>query len=877
MIPASTGTVDSTGTSAPGARSSLRAFGSADCSRCPLGSALEKQGEWSPVPEERHDHDLVAVVAEAPGEREVALGRPLVGASGKVLQDAIDAIGVRRDRLRLTNVLACRPPGNLYEGFLTKLHRKNRERRGEGKAELTSPVACCRSRLLDDIRGFSHVLCLGGAAARSLRGEAVSIDSIRGSCEERPAPWDQGKTIRLAYTIHPARTFREPELREVFERDVAKAFRFFKGTLDWQDPEYVVAASFGQVQAELTALALTGRPVAFDVETTEERTGALTAKLLCIGFSDGHTALVVPWRRRSDRAPLLGASDPRVSGFISSWLARPPARLIGHNAGQFDRLVLERELGVTPRLAADTLLLHLLADNDRPHRLGFVGGFHTDFPRPWKSDHRQAESQDDDELYRYNADDCAVTAALPSKLHPIIKARKQGHLLAREHLLQDIGVQMQRNGLRVDMSRAREVERAYEEKQEEATEVLRAATSDPDFNPNSHAQVARLLFDKWGLAPRAYSEKTGEPSTDDETLRDMLINYDLDDEQRAAIKAERRARYYTKLLGTNVRPLRPVSQGGIVLPDGRVHPSYHRLPSSGRYSSGDPMNAQNVTEKLRELFIPADGCAFVAADADQLELRLIAEEARATRLIGIFRDSRDPHNETMEAAYGDGIWKLEGAPTDRNSKGSGVFKKTRATTKNTRYAWQYGAGVERVWTQVTSAEDDDGELIYAHVTKDSVRELCEKLAEMDPEIPAWWEATMARWRRALYLEDSIWHRRRDFKGKHERSDLVNHPIQAGGFHIVAEGMIDLLYGVQQWFATRRLPSRGPWPRASSFGARLITQTHDSLLFEAPEGAAQDFAHEVTKAMTRARGAIRGVQGLVIYTAEAKIGHHWGEV
>ena len=90
----------------------------------------------------------------------------------------------------------------------------------------------------------------------------------------------------------------------------------------------------------------------------------------------------------------------------------PPFPLLGHNAGQYDRLVCEDALGVTPNLSVDTLLLHLLADNEMPHNLGFVGSRYTDFTESWKSDHTAVNARTDRELHVYCAKDCAVTAAI---------------------------------------------------------------------------------------------------------------------------------------------------------------------------------------------------------------------------------------------------------------------------------------------------------------------------------------------------------------------------------------------------------------------------------------------------------------------------------
>jgi DNA polymerase I-like protein with 3'-5' exonuclease and polymerase domains len=486
----------------------------------------------------------------------------------------------------------------------------------------------------------------------------------------------------------------------------------------------------------------------------------------------------------------------------------------------------------------------------------------------------------------YCAKDACVTEHIYTPIMEIVKARKQDHLIPREQMLQRAGYAMQKMGLKVNLEAVEAMKAEYEVKLLESEAICKSIAGEK-FNPRSFPQVGSVLFDKFGLAPVTYSEETGEPSTDDDSLRRMLIQYDLRDEQRAFIEGVRRVRASSKLLGTYLRPLIPWNKTyktpggeekvGIVAPDGRIHPSYNRLPATGRYSSSDP-NAQNIPEGLRGLFVPNEGHVFVACDSDQLEARYIGEEALAMRMVEVFNSGLDLHNETMEIIYGKGIWQLDGAPDDRRKKGKGTFKNTRAITKNVRYAWQYAAGVKRIWEQVTSAEDDEGRLLFAHLTQEDVREVVEGLNKADPEIPRWWAQTQLFHRKYGYIADRLWGRRRDFKGMPSINEQVNHPIQSGGFHMVAEAMITLLYGEQEWFATvpgGPRPDFDPALLSFNFANKtgLATQTHDSVMFEVPTERADEAMAAIQWAMTRRAK----VGALLTYTAEAKIGATWRDV
>ena len=83
---------------------------------------------------------------------------------------------------------------------------------------------------------------------------------IRGACEEVEMPWG---TVKVGYTVHPSFVLRSPKWRPVFHGDVARALRFFHGTLTWEDPEILLAYSITKVKEGLCRLIAAGKPVAF--------------------------------------------------------------------------------------------------------------------------------------------------------------------------------------------------------------------------------------------------------------------------------------------------------------------------------------------------------------------------------------------------------------------------------------------------------------------------------------------------------------------------------------------------------------------------------------------------------------------------------------
>jgi DNA polymerase len=71
----------------------------------------------------------IMLIGEAPGKQEALKGEPFVGAAGKVLDELLHSIDLKRDQVYITNILKDRPPENrdprpdeieLYVPFLRK-------------------------------------------------------------------------------------------------------------------------------------------------------------------------------------------------------------------------------------------------------------------------------------------------------------------------------------------------------------------------------------------------------------------------------------------------------------------------------------------------------------------------------------------------------------------------------------------------------------------------------------------------------------------------------------------------------------------------------------------------------------------------------------
>ncbi|MGH3849290.1 MAG: DNA polymerase, partial [Pseudonocardiaceae bacterium] len=196
---------------------------------------------------------------------------------------------------------------------------------------------------------------------------------------------------------------------------------------------------------------------------------------------------------------------------------------------------------------------------------------------------------------------------------------------------------MEQVGIRVDVDRLRGLYNdVVAESQRLEAEICQLAGE--VFLINSTPQLRRILFDKLGLAPQKKT-KTGF-STDAASLARLASQHPI-------IEPLLRYREVEKLRSTYGESLL-----GEIATDGRIHATFNQtVARTGRLSSDRP-NLHNIPvrtdegRRIRSTFIPTEGCRFLVADYNQIELRVIAHLAQDPGLIAAFEAGTDIHSET---------------------------------------------------------------------------------------------------------------------------------------------------------------------------------------------------------------------------------------
>jgi DNA polymerase-1 len=145
---------------------------------------------------------------------------------------------------------------------------------------------------------------------------------------------------------------------------------------------------------------------------------------------------------------------------------------------------------------------------------------------------------------------------------------------------------------------------------------------------------------------------TGAPSLAKENVK-LLENFPLDETARAV---------YTELVRFKGKlDLKNKTDGikKVLDANGRIHPVLHPLGASttARMSSAGP-NVQNFSKadpRMRGLFLPEPGYAFVTIDFDQVELRVVAALAREEKMIQTILEGGDLHQLTVDEIAAGGI------------------------------------------------------------------------------------------------------------------------------------------------------------------------------------------------------------------------------
>ncbi len=418
--------------------------------------------------------------------------------------------------------------------------------------------------------------------------------------------------------------------------------------------------------------------VAVDTETT----GLDQCRADLIGISLATApgrACYIPLRHRSGEGllaePVPQLAEAEVIARLNPLFADPAVLKIGQNL-KYDMIVLRRH-GV-PMLAPfdDTMLLSYALDAGRwNHGMDDLSTRHLGHtPIAFKDvtggpkgnrDFAQVPLR---AATDYAAEDADVTLRLHGNFRDRLW-REQATTIYEtvDRPVLPVVADMELAGILVDRGALAGLSAAYEVEIARLEGEIHALAGGP-FSIGSPKQLGEVLFERMGLKSGKKSSKTGAWTTDVTELERLagegaeIATKILDWRQHSKLKST-----YTDALQAQINPA-----------TGRVHTNYAlAATSTGRLSSNDP-NLQNIpirTElgrRIRHAFVAAPGHVLMAADYNQIELRLVAHIADVPELKAVYAEAGDVHALTAREVFGE------------------VTRDTRARAKTINFSIIYG-------------------------------------------------------------------------------------------------------------------------------------------------------------------------------------------
>jgi DNA polymerase len=161
------------------------------CTLCALQYSRKKA-----VPGEGPANARVLFIGEGPGFHENEQGRPFVGAAGKLLDELLTKMDMKRDEVFITNVVKCRPPNNrdpepVEIEICTKTY-------------LQRQLDAIQPKVIVTLGRYSMGLFLPDAKISRVHGQPFTV---------------KGRLVVPMY--HPAAALHQQSLRPALEKDFA--------------------------------------------------------------------------------------------------------------------------------------------------------------------------------------------------------------------------------------------------------------------------------------------------------------------------------------------------------------------------------------------------------------------------------------------------------------------------------------------------------------------------------------------------------------------------------------------------------------------------------------------------------------------------------
>jgi DNA polymerase-1 len=252
------------------------------------------------------------------------------------------------------------------------------------------------------------------------------------------------------------------------------------------------------------------------------------------------------------------------------------------------------------------------------------------------------------------------------------------------------------------------------------------------------------------------------------------------------------------------------------------------------------MNAQNIPEEARKVFVPAPGHAFVSGDFSNLELRVMAYDFDDDVLQRMFAEGKNIHDENTKAMFG-------------ISKTHRDWNHIRKAAKIAVFGRSYGGGIRGIFERVSAKVPEFNFTMAMFRTADR------KYFEAHPKLAKGF-AEASRTARDTRLCTTATGRKRFFLGTPDEVERegINTRIQGVAGDIENESLIDLYAECEK---------HDDW--------KLVATIHDSNVIECPVADVPECAKVMKATMEKPR-KLWGKE--IVFPADIAVSTtSWGEL
>lgn len=841
------------------------------CQKCPLRSQrrIWSYGEFG---------SGVAFFGEAGGIEEdnwgrtenYSSGRPFVGASGRLLRQAIAACGIKPESCWYGNLASDRFPNNDINS-----------------PEAQSAMACCRPGLFEEIEWLKQqgIRCIVALGAQPSLAFGLLDPQIRGGITAKRGSVVEKFGLPFLCTYHPSAMLRGGKRMGrtediTWQQDINKAFLIARDGYHPPTENFNLFPTRSQWEAFVKEHTAKRSVLGFDIENTRR-------EIVCAGFAPNESdCIVVPFLRQGGHQ-YWSADDRRsVEADMRFLLSMCPVIIQSAT----------HELRYCPRfgfpikhLHGDVLLAHYILHPELPHDLGYITSTFGSTPPDWKHEVQNSPDhilqQTDISLRRYNARDTVVL----HQAHPALLRQLQMAGLTRkyEERLQLVrpAVRIMNAGMLLDESAQTTLHKELDKKVDLDSSQLRADFDLPSaFNFNSPQHMAALLYgervgvddlkkklmeyDEPGsrkkkntkgyrtlqgrfeamtvdqmIIPPAFTPRltdTGFTSVAEEALLSLRIACEnrLDSVKSADPRLQDTALFLGRVaelikvnhLLTSFTNFKPD-------PDGRIRCdlSLHKARTL-RLASKEP-NLQNVPKSCRHLFVTRPGWVMVVIDFSGIEVWMMALVSGDQVLLLQLQQGADVHGENTRLML-------------RIDKDHPDWDKARRAMKIWRFGGNYGGGLRTLYGQVR-IEVPELELPW-----ERFKEADDRYNEAHPQQAAW-EKNLRESIVETRTLTTVFGFRRVFLGTDYeiQKEALATAIQSPAAEVANNTIIE---------ADRLSPSH--W--------EPMVPVHDAVGFMVPEAEVEACKQVLTQAASR-RYTINGVT--MSFPFKTSVGHNWAEV